>query len=30
VCGMIAPMGDAETVLERCDLLARCSEEPTG
>jgi allantoate deiminase len=25
---MIAPMGDAETVLERCDLLARCSEEP--
>ncbi|HEY1277382.1 MAG TPA: allantoate amidohydrolase [Thermoleophilaceae bacterium] len=25
---MIAPMGDAETVMERCDLLARCSEEP--
>jgi hypothetical protein len=25
---MIAPIGDAETVLERCDLLARCSEEP--
>jgi allantoate deiminase len=25
---MIAPMGDAETVLARCDRLARCSEEP--
>jgi allantoate deiminase len=25
---MIAPMCDAETVLDRCDLLARCSEEP--
>jgi allantoate deiminase len=25
---MIAPMGDAVTVLERCDLLAGCSEEP--
>jgi allantoate deiminase len=25
---MIAPMGDADTVLERCDALARCSEEP--
>jgi allantoate deiminase len=27
-CGIIAPMSDARSVLERCDLLARCSEEP--
>ena len=25
---MIAPMGDADTVLQRCDALARCSEDP--
>jgi allantoate deiminase len=27
-CGIIAAMGDARTVLERCDVLASCSEEP--
>src|SRR5262245_26003515 len=25
---MIAPMADADTVLQRCDALARCSEDP--